>query len=134
MTGKFDLPPLNDEQLEQHREATAERERLVRDITAVDLLLRQEFRCEQFYLSVDRHYVQREPSGIAYVVVIAEPRELRRAMRARAEVAFQALGYRIEPMPGFDVYDVSGWHTGQMSAHERMELLGYVRAAIPEHG
>lgn len=101
---------------------------LPRDIAAVRLFLGREFRTV-FGISVQCNYTT-EQNVIAFVIVHATPRELRHRIRDRAERLFIALGYTIAPVPGHDVYDVSGWLREPVTAHERLLELGRLRTAL----
>ncbi|MCB1358071.1 MAG: hypothetical protein KDK53_16815 [Maritimibacter sp.] len=101
---------------------------LPRDIAAVKLFLGREFRTA-FGISVQCNYTAEE-NVIAYVIVHVTPRELRHRIRDRAEQLFNALGYTIQPIPGHDVYDVSGWLHEPVTGHEKLLELGRLRTAL----
>ncbi len=104
------------------------RQRLYDDLIAVQCWLAS--RHTQFgYLVLDRHYSS-APDEIAYVIGHGpDDRDQRRAIRAEAESAFRALGWRISPEPGRDVYDVSEPYL-DLSAHQRLTAAMRVERAI----
>ena len=106
------------------------RQRLYDDLIAVQCWLAS--RHTQFgYLVLERHYSS-APDEIAYVMVHGpDDRDQRRAIRAGAETAFRALGWRISPEPGRDVYDVHV-RFRDLSAHQRLAAVARVERALSD--
>lgn len=80
-------------------------------------------------LSADRHYGQSAPE-LAYVIAWHPDQSTRRTARAAVARAVTALGHRIEPRPGCDVYDVEAACSRELSHHASLAEIRRVRAAI----
>ncbi|WP_425072918.1 hypothetical protein [Sagittula sp. S175] len=82
-------------------------------------------------LEIQRHYCC-EDHEIAYVVPHVTERQKRRKLRAKAEMALQALGWTLKS-EGRDVWSIfvhSEWRT--LSAHQRLAAISRVGNAMNE--
>jgi hypothetical protein len=121
------LTPKGDERMEI--DAITRHHVLCDDITDVAVWLRDMHPGEKHALMIDYYHHQKTRKEIAYVVVLGPAQEKRRAIRADATRAFEALGWRIIPTHG-DVIDLSPYPIQDLSAHEKLRMIARVRNAL----
>lgn len=100
------------------------------DLTDVSIWLRDRYSAAKYIFAVDYFHHQKYSKEIAYVVVIGPGQKERRAIRATATLALEALGWRIKQEGGGDVIDAQPNLTKDLSAHERLRAIGRVRNAL----
>jgi hypothetical protein len=100
------------------------------DLTDVSIWLQDRYSAIKYIFGVDYFHHQKYSKEIAYVVVIGPGQEERRAIRATATLALEALGWRIEPEGGGDVIDAQPNSTQDISAHERLRAIARVEAVL----
>ncbi|EPX80943.1 hypothetical protein [Litoreibacter arenae] len=102
------------------------------DLTDVAIWLKYRHSDENFVFVVDYFHHQKYSKEIAYVVILGPEKERRRAIRAAATLAIEALGWRIVPGGGGDVIDAQPDSTRDLSAHERLQAIGRVQNALDQ--
>lgn len=102
------------------------------DLTATNIWLNHQYPSEIFRLMVDYYHHQKLTKAIAYVVILGPAQTKRRAIRAMATRALEALGWRVESEGGGDVLDVQPHHTKYLSAHERLRAIARVQNALDQ--
>ena len=100
------------------------------DLTDVSAWLQDRYSNERYVFAVDYYHHQKFVKEIAYVVVIGTEQKKRRAIRATATQALEALGWRIVSQGGGDVIDVQPHPTQDLSAHERLRAISRVANAL----
>jgi hypothetical protein len=100
------------------------------DLTDVSVWLQGRYPAEKYIFVVDYYHHQISIQEIAYVVILGPEQKKRRAIRAIATQALEALGWRIVPEGGGDVIDVRPDPTIELSAHERLRAISRVRTAL----
>jgi hypothetical protein len=100
------------------------------DLTDVSAWLQDRYSNERYVFAVDYYHHQKFVKEIAYVVVIGTEQKKRRAIRATAIQALEALGWRIVSQGGGDVIDVQPHPTQDLSAHQRLRAIGRVKHAL----
>ena len=82
---------------------------------------------ENFVFVVDYYHRQRASKEIAYVVILRPEKEKRRAIRATATQALEALGWLIVSEGGGDVIDAKPDPTRELSAHEKLRAIARLK-------
>lgn len=98
------------------------------DLRDVTLWLRTRYHDRPIRMLVDRNYAS-PPGILSHVVVVEADRDLRRAVRASATEALEALGYTMAPTGG-DVFDTAPAPHEHLSAHQVLRCVGRVRRAL----
>jgi len=112
------------------------RERIIllcNDLTDINVWLEDKYPSDRFTLIVDYYHHQKFTRDIAYVVILGPEQEKRRAIRAAASRALEALGWRIVSDGGGDVIDAKPNCTRDLSAHARLRAIGRIKASL-RHG
>jgi len=102
------------------------------DMTDVAVWLRGRHPGEKHILMVDYYHHQKSRKEIAYVVVLGPEREKRRAIRADATRALEALGWQIDLTGGGDVIDLQPHSVRDLSAHQQLRMITRVRDALDQ--
>lgn len=102
------------------------------DITGVAVWLRDIHPDENHSLMVDYYHHQKSRKEIAYVVILGPAQEKRRAIRADATRALEALGWRIIPTGGGDVIDLEPHSVRDLSAHQQLRMIARVRKVLDQ--
>ncbi len=115
---------------EQKLEPEERIELLRDDLTDIKIWLEDNYPSDRFVLMVDYYHHQTFTKDIAYVVILGPTQEKRRAIRAVATQAFEALGWQIVPEGGGDVIDAQPDPTGDFSSHRRLRSIARVKSAL----
>jgi hypothetical protein len=119
-----------------HEQKLEPRERIILlcdDLTDINVWLEDKYPSDRFALIVDYYHHQKFGRDIAYVVILGPEQEKRRAIRAAASQALEALGWRIVSDGGGDVIDAQPNSTKNLSAHARLKAVGRINASL-RHG
>lgn len=98
------------------------------DLRDVALWLQIRHHDHPIRMLVDRNYAS-PPGILSHVVIVETDRDLRRAIRASATEALEALGYTMAPTGG-DVFDTAPAPHDHLSAHQVFRCVGRVRRAL----
>lgn len=103
---------------------------LCEDLTDTNVWLKDKHLSDRFSPMVDYYHHQKFSKDIAYVVILGPAQEKRRAIRATATPALNALGWRIVSDGGDDVINAQPHSTRDLSAHERLRAIGRIEASL----
>lgn len=102
------------------------------DLTDVAVWLTSRHPAESYIFTVDFYHHQKCKKEIAFVVILGREQEKRRAIRATAAQALQALGWRIAPVRGGDVLNEYPRPITDLSAHQRICAIRRVQTALDQ--